>query len=172
MSSTTYAKFRSIGDPRRLESSSNRLLLPVLVLTSPVPGKSIHIPINPLSIWMHIRHHVVFPDVGYVLPEGILQGSSRCHQERARHTNCCWMNLPCLGLPISHSSDYQPHPSCVLNVPCYGGYLCSNHFLIHVFDHQEPPDLSQAICGQYRAYEKHRDDALNVSYLMLAMMSP
>jgi hypothetical protein len=70
-SSTTYSKFRSRGDPRRPGSSLNQSLLPSLDLTSPLPDKSIRIPINPLPIWMDIPHHVVFPDVGYMFTEGI-----------------------------------------------------------------------------------------------------
>jgi hypothetical protein len=131
-------------------SFSNWPLLPILDLTSTLPAKSIHIPINPLPIWMHIPHHVVFPYVGYMFPEEITQGSSRCPHKCARRTNYRWMNLLCLGLPISHSGDYQSCPSCVCNVPRYDEYLYSNSFYINASNHQECANVYQVLCRHNR----------------------
>jgi hypothetical protein len=131
-------------------SFSNWPLLPILDLTSTLPAKSIHIPINPLPIWMHIPHHVVFPYVGYMFPEEITQGSSRCPHKCARRTNYRWMNLLCLGLPISHSGDYQSCPSCVCNVPRYDEYLYSNYFYINASNHQECANVYQVLCTHNR----------------------
>jgi hypothetical protein len=148
--SRTCPNFRSRGDPRRPGSSSNRPLLPVLDLTSPLPGISIHISINRLPIWMHIPHHVAFPHVGYMFPKWITQGSSWCPQERARRINCPWMNLPCLGLLISHSVDCQSRPSCVRNVPHYDEYLYSNHFWINASNHRESANVYRVLCRHNR----------------------
>jgi hypothetical protein len=70
MFSTTYPKFSSRGDPRGSRSSSHKPLLPVLNLTSAIPGKSIHVPVNCVPILMHRSYHNVFPDVSYVFPKG------------------------------------------------------------------------------------------------------
>jgi hypothetical protein len=73
MSSTTYPKFSSRGDARGLEYSSHQSLLPILDLTNALPGKSICVPVNSVSILMIRSYHNVFPDVSYILPKGFLK---------------------------------------------------------------------------------------------------
>jgi hypothetical protein len=69
MSSRTYPKFSLRSEPRQPRSNSHWSLLPVLDLTSTLPGKSIHVPINSFPLWMHLSYHNVFPDVSYVFPQ-------------------------------------------------------------------------------------------------------
>jgi hypothetical protein len=83
MSFTTNQKFSLRADPRRPGSTSHRSLLPVLDLTSAVPGTSIHVPINTLSFWVHISYYNVFLDVSYVL----LKGHPKIHPDAPR--NAC-----------------------------------------------------------------------------------
>jgi hypothetical protein len=66
MSSTTYPKFSLRGDPRRPRSTLHRPLLPILDLSSVLPGKSIRVTVNTMPLLMHRSNHDVFPDISYV----------------------------------------------------------------------------------------------------------
>jgi hypothetical protein len=116
MSSTAYPKFSLIAHPSQTGSCSHRPLLPILDLTSTCLGKSIHVPINSLSFWMHLSYHNVFPDISYIFPQTISQDPSRCAQERMWHADCHWTSLPCYHHMISHTVDYTSLPSCVHHV--------------------------------------------------------
>jgi hypothetical protein len=107
MSSITNPKFSLRSDTRRPRSALHRLpLLPVLDPTRALPGKSICVPINSLSLWTHISYHNVFPDVSYVFPQKIFQVQSWCTQECMWHVDYQWTRLLRSHPPISHPDDY------------------------------------------------------------------
>jgi hypothetical protein len=164
MSSTTYPKFSLRSDPRRPGSASHWPLLPILDPTSARPGKSIHVPINSLPLWMHLSYHNMFPDVSYMFPLRRFQDPSRCTKQRMWRTDYLWTSLSCSHPPISEPGDYAERSLCVPHVPRYLRYYSLNSFSIHAFNHRERVKLSRAVWWQYILNQRNPHSIPNLTH--------